>query len=103
MSLELLFIITALATFRLARMVTQEAGPGDVFGRFRRWLDNRYQGRKTEGTIHQLFHCSHCLGFWLAFVVFAVGQSGIGRVLVLVIAVAGLASILQRWGGFDFQ
>lgn len=53
-------VLTAFGTYRIARMLVEEDGPFDVFGRFRaRYTDDK---RWFDRGIH----CSLCVGFWVA-------------------------------------
>lgn len=79
-SLFELLLIGFLATYRLTLLITDEAGPFDIFGKFRHFAGVRYDeySRKTalngfaEGLI-----CFYCCSVWVgagAFVVLALSQ-----------------------------
>ena len=55
-------LLAVFATYRAARMVALEEGPGDVFGKFRNlYLKNDWIGRGIR--------CPLCLSFWFSLVV----------------------------------
>lgn len=57
--LELL--LATLATYRVARVVSQEDGPADAFSRLRAAV-----GQSTW--IGRGLHCIFCVSFWLSFI-----------------------------------
>lgn len=82
--------IIGLAAWRLAWMLVKEDGPGDVFKRLR-----------AQTTLGGLLGCVHCLSFWLAIVGFLIYPYAPNAVQV--VAVAGVASVIQHWLGLDFR
>lgn len=67
----LLFIITALATWRISSMFVREDGPFDVFDRIRILAGVRYDiDDIAYGTnvISSLLSCLWCTSIWVAFV-----------------------------------
>src|SRR5262249_55240931 len=54
-------VLASLATYRLARMVASEEGPGGVFVKLRGVLDADQQTWFGRG-----MNCQLCVGFWLA-------------------------------------
>lgn len=91
----LTFLIAGLATYRIARMLTEEDGPFSVFLRFR----NRYTDDRDWFAIG--IRCPYCVGFWVAaFVVLflvVLGLSRIEHVPLLWPAVAGAAVKIHEW------
>ena len=99
-----------LAAYRLAAMASKEAGPLDIFQRFRFWVQmKRYDceeyervGRVTTVTVtskrHKywrslgdLLRCPYCLGVWFSFVLpLAPGW------VVDWLAVAGVQHVVQK-------
>lgn len=96
LNLELLLrvVISALAAYRVARMVALEDGPFDCFSRFRSKFD------KPKGTprnwIERGVECPLCCGVYVSAVM--LGLSYLDYVVygVVWLAVSGLAVALQR-------
>ena len=87
----LLFALSALAAWRVTALIAYESGPFHVFDRVRRLL--------VTLRLTQLVGCFHCLALWIsALVVLAVYELTWWSVL-LWLAVAGAASIVERWLG----
>jgi hypothetical protein len=87
----LLFALSALAAWRVTALIAYESGPFHVFDRLRHLL--------VRLRLTQLVTCFHCLALWIsAFVVLAVYKLTWWSVL-LWLAVAGAASIVERWLG----
>lgn len=90
----MLELFGALATWRIARMLALEHGPGDVFERVR----NR-AAMNRRAWIANGFSCIACLSFWIGL--FASLLMG-GDVLLVVyrgLAFSAVAVILMRWAG----
>lgn len=85
------FALIALATFRLIRLVSY-----DVMTAFLR-EPLRYAPQGTFlGTLSSLLNCPWCTGIWLsALVVFAYFASPLSWFPILILAIAGVASLLQ--------
>lgn len=97
MSLAQIAII-GLAAWRVAWMLVKEDGPRDVFKRLRaRTKMGGWFGKLTIS----LLKCVHCLSFWLAIVFYLV-YPYVPNV-VQIVAVAGVASVIQHWLGLDFR
>lgn len=85
------FTLMALAIFRLVRLSSY-----DVVTQFIR--DGLAKGKPGTfvGTLSQLIHCPWCAGLWFAFfVVFAFYATPIAYAVILVLALAGVASFIQ--------
>ena len=80
-------IVLSLATWRVAHMVSREDGPFGVFERFREAVGG-------EGV-----RCPLCVGVWAAFVAVTIYYAGgmVGWLLLVALAVAGAAAIVQLW------
>ncbi len=89
------FVIASLATYRIARMISDEDGPFDVFLRFR----NRF----TDDTdwFAKGIRCPYCVGFWVALVavlfLVVLGMTRIEYISLLWPAVAGAAVKIHEW------
>jgi hypothetical protein len=73
MSLFDVFIIAALATYRLTFMLNSESGPGDIFVRLRSRLGVKFdQYSNPYGTnwISEGVLCFYCLSVWVGFAVY---------------------------------
>ena len=84
-------ILILLATFRLIRLF--------VYDKVTRWLRDAFDGY-TSGpfkTMYDLLNCPWCLGLWIGTVVvfFYFLIPGIVWLPILVLAIAGVASVLQ--------
>jgi len=96
------FIILSLACYRLAQLIADDDGPLSVFGRIRRFVDDRAkdeQDRNSRSLIWQSIsdgiNCHYCVGIWVA-IVLAVVYNGIQwSILVYIFAIAGLQSWLE--------
>ncbi len=56
----LLFLIAAFATYRVARMVAEEDGPGFLFKKLRARLDD------DRSSLSVGVRCYYCVSFWAA-------------------------------------
>jgi hypothetical protein len=82
-------VMAILAAYRLARLLTLEAGPGMVMARFRAWLGNRSIFLGT------LFECPLCLGVWVSFGLMPFVLVPFGEIVLLPLAIAGGQCALQ--------
>lgn len=88
---DLIFVvIVALATYRVARLITQDSildGPRD-------WLLQTWVGRRK---IAELAVCPFCVGVWVGVALSLVWFHGerTGRLIVIVIAAIGLQALLS--------
>lgn len=85
------FLLIALATFRLTRLVCYDI----IFGFFRDWLRS-YEPGTFFSTLSALAQCPWCAGLWFAFfVTFFYFATPLAWFVVLILAIAGVASIFQ--------
>lgn len=89
MSLEQVVII-GLAAWRLAYMLVKEDGPFAVFARLR-----------TRLARLKLLECVYCVSVWLAVGGYLIRD--IAEPVLVVLAIAAIAAMIQRWLGFDFD
>jgi hypothetical protein len=88
----ILFIVASLATYRLARMVTQEEGPFGIFVRWRGAIDPDQETWVGRGV-----NCALCVGFWIALPM-SYAVTGLTWLWPIVWwATAGAAALLQKW------
>lgn len=85
-------VISALASYRVARMLATETGPFALFSRWRGWVDLHTR----KDWISEGVSCPLCTGFWISLVL--LGLSYVDYVVygVLWLAVAGLQVALQK-------
>lgn len=87
------FLIGALATYRLARLVAFEDGPADIFSRFRAWANRKFGG---PSNFARGVACPICLSFWFSFVVAALLANNFYFWLTGALAMSGVAAILWK-------
>lgn len=87
----LLFVLSALAAWRLTALLAYESGPFRIVDRLRVGL--------VALRLERLVGCFHCLGVWVAAAVVLVVYDLTRWTLLLWAAVAGVVSIVERWLG----
>jgi hypothetical protein len=88
-----------LACYRLARLITKEAGPFDVFHHLRSAVgvyDYGADGR-SQSTLNKLFDCPYCTGVWVALLLTLCPEWQVKKFIVSWLAVAGFQAALQNW------
>jgi hypothetical protein len=84
-------IISILATWRIAHLITSEDGPFDLIVRLR--------ARAGEGFVGQLMDCPYCLSMWVAIpFAFSLAASFLAWCAAW-LAISGGASLLERFSG----
>jgi len=90
-----LWIIGALATYRLAFMTTTDTGPFEIFTSIRSMVGERfgYQSWQWEGA-----NCPLCQGVWFSclFALLLFPWMGIAAQFALWLSMAGAAALLQN-------
>jgi hypothetical protein len=90
------FTLLALATFRLTRLFTYDHITDFVRGWFRGAPEDSFRA-----TVSGLLNCPWCTGLWFAFLtVFCFFATPYAYPFVLVLAVAGVASLVQLLANF---
>ena len=85
-----------LAAWRLTALIAYEAGPFELLSRLRVAL--------ARVGLHGLITCFHCLALWMSAAVVLLVYEIQPRSLLLILAVAGAASITERLiGGGTMQ
>lgn len=85
------YILMALAIFRLVRLFCY-----DVITKFLRDGLSHAKSDSLFGTIHALLSCPWCTGLWFSFfVVFAYYFTPLAMPVILILALAGVASFVQ--------
>lgn len=88
-------LVSALAAYRMARMIFSETGPFAIFARMRRYIDPQ---QKTWIGIG--LNCPYCLGLWSSLLFYwalKYHQNEIAHFLINVLAIAGIQTIIQSW------
>ena len=88
-----------LACYRLARLITKEAGPFDVFHYVRSAVgvyDYGANGR-PQSTLGKLFDCPYCTGVWVALIIVLLPECKLQRWFVSWLAICGIQTALQNW------
>jgi hypothetical protein len=87
-------ILAILATYRVARMLTTEDGPFDLFAKLRERIDPRQETWVGRG-----INCPLCVGFWVSFAVSLVflPWSSLASLLLNWLGVAGGSVVLHNW------
>lgn len=106
MSLFEVFIIGSLATYRLTAMIHNEAGPADMFGKFRSMIGVKFdQYSNPYGTnwVAEGVLCFYCLSVWIGFVVMVWLMIAalldfilLGVILLFPLAFSGVAVYLKK-------
>lgn len=89
-------LVSGLAAWRLAAMLSYEDGPFDVFARLRRAVGiSDEPGAIIEGFLPLLFSCVWCIGWWCAllFVVLSLFAPFVTHVF----AAAAVVVMVERW------
>jgi hypothetical protein len=94
-SSPLWFVICWLSVWRLTMLFCYEAGPFDIFSLMR-------VGFARVG-LHRLISCFHCMSFWVSTAVVLTVYELHARSILLVLAIAGAASLTERFlrGGIN--
>jgi hypothetical protein len=91
LSEPLLFVLSALAVWRVTALIAYESGPFRIVDRLR--------GRMVALGLERLVGCFHCLAVWVAAGVVLVVYDLTWWSLLLWPAVSGAVSIVERWLG----
>ena len=105
------FVVVALGVWRIARMLSLEAGPGDIFNQLRIALGAKVRPKPIQAQdqpdawysdrfLGQLILCPFCLSVWLSPLMLGLWLVGPDtQVAVVVIAVSGASSALELYVG----
>lgn len=104
-----LFILAALAVYRLTFMLNAENGPADIFGRLRTRIGIKYDEYSNPyGTnwIAEGILCFFCLSVWVSFgltglvlLALALERADLATWGLFPFALSGLAIFLKKWTG----
>jgi hypothetical protein len=107
MGTETRLVLAVLATYRLAQLLSFEAGPFNVFGKIRHWLvdqsirsikSRKQTAHKIWNTLAQGAECPYCCGVWFAAVTAGMALWGEWLTVPLAwLAIAGGQCLLQEF------
>jgi hypothetical protein len=99
------FLIAILATYRMAQILPEEDGPFFVFTRIRSFISTKRMMENEDlgfwAAIDEWASCPYCQGIYMALLVslLILWQNYYGNVFLLIFAIAGGQSLLQKWSG----
>lgn len=96
-------LLNGLACYRLARLITKESGPFDVFHYLRSAVgvyDFGADGR-PQSSLGKLFDCPYCTGVWVALILALLPKCKMQQLFISWVAVAGIQTALQNWTDDD--
>ena len=82
------FLIAALATWRIAFLVTRERGPWNIFG---------YLRHRVGGVAGELVKCVKCVGLWVAIPFAFFVRGGWWELVTVWLALAGVVALIDEW------
>jgi Protein of unknown function (DUF1360) len=89
------FLIAALATWRLAFLLTRERGPWGVLERLRRGTEHRVAG--------ELLTCVKCAGVWIAIPFAFFVRGNWPEIVVTWLALSGVVALIDEWTRPPFE
>ena len=103
------FLIIVLVTYRLTLLINKEAGPFDMFGKFRARIGikfDQYSNPYATNQFAEMILCPYCLSVWIGIGVtiltVAAHVLGVDIILFYVLlpfALSGFAVFLFKWAG----
>lgn len=95
-----LFISLAiLACYRIAILISEDAGPFYIFEKIRVWAETRATDKGQFFGFNDAIHCSFCVGLWVAIflALMIIFRSYVGDFIILAFGIAGAQTLLQKW------
>lgn len=96
----MLFLIAALAVYRLAHMIANEDGPWDAFTRLRTWVYHGWDGNPETYVRHWTargISCPLCISFWLAWpAALLLPWPGLGLYILTALALSAVTVLLTK-------
>lgn len=86
-------ILLGLASWRIANMLVNEAGPGDIFEKLRSRAG--IKPGPIEGFLPGLFSCIYCMSVWTTLLVYLLWS--IEPAVVIILAAAAIAVLIQKF------
>jgi hypothetical protein len=96
-------VIAILATYRLAHLLPEDEGPFFIFTRIRSFTGTKAMMENDElghwANLDSGINCVYCCGLYAAILSAILSKKGgkIGDLFLLVFAIAGGQSLLQKW------
>jgi hypothetical protein len=84
----ILFVLSALATWRISHLLVSEDGPWEILARLRQWLGGSAIGR--------LMDCFACVSIWVAAPISFFVFRRLPELLFCWLALSGAAMLLER-------
>lgn len=100
----LTFLMGILATYRLAHLLPEDDGPFFVFRRIRSFTAGKAIMENDDlgfwAMVDEGINCAYCCGLYAAVLVASrvVRNNFYGNLFILIFALAGGQSLLQKWG-----
>jgi len=97
-------VIAILATYRLAQLIPEDEGPFFIFVRIRTFTATKAMNENNDlgfwANIDSGVNCVYCCGLYAALLVslLVLWQNYYGNLFLLIFAIAGGQSLLQKWG-----
>jgi hypothetical protein len=97
------FLIAILATYRMAHLLPEDEGPFFIFTRIRSFIGTKAMMENNElgfwANVDSGINCVYCCGLYAAILVslLILWQNYYGNVFLLIFAIAGGQSLLQKW------
>ena len=93
-------VILGLATYRLARLITVDEGPAQLFFRlrYRMGVYDLGENGQPASAWGRAFECPHCIGVYVAMVLWAIYGIPGGAIVAGILAIAGMQSFLVDVG-----
>jgi len=90
-------VVLGLATYRVARLITVDEGPAQVFFRlrYRMGVYDLGENGQPASAWGRAFECPHCIGVYVALVLWLLYPLPGGAVVIDILAIAGLQSFLM--------
>lgn len=102
-------LIALLAVYRLTQMLNAEAGPADIFGRFRTRIGvtyDQYSNPVASNWFAEGVLCFYCLSVWVGFGVTLLivaaallNHIDVAQWLLFPFAISGGAVFMKKWAG----
>jgi hypothetical protein len=96
-------IIAILATYRIAHLLPEDEGPFFIFTRLRSFTGTKAMAENEPlgrwANLDSGINCVYCCGFYAAVLValLVLWQNYYGNIFLLISAIAGGQSLLQKW------
>lgn len=100
----MVYVLCALATWRIVNLIVWERGPFDIFGKFRNLLKivsiedvNGKLENFSNNELGMLFSCIWCLSPYVGLIVFLISSTQIGIALIAALAFSAVTIIVDKY------